>query len=727
MTLITDTMNSMSPTSVRMRDVGLLLLRVFAGLALALAHGWGKLPPSERFMAGVAEMGFPFAPVFAWAAGLSETVGGLLIALGLLTRPAAALVLVTMVVAAFVRQAGDPFLERELALLYGFVAMQFLLSGPGRLSLDALVRRRRAEQAVAPALLVALGAVLLLGVIGGCGGERAEARAEGPWRVAYVAPPGAVGALRGAQLGAEEVLRAGELVGRPLAVLTATATTPAETTAAARALIRQGAFAVIGGFDEASCRALDELATEEGVLFLNVGCRGEQLRSERGPNTFHVEASESVYRRFRGASEAPEPTLWHAGLTRYGAGQLNDRFERRFGQPPGADEWASWMAIKLLWEATLRAEGTDARGLTNFLIGPAARFDGHKGQPLTFEDHQLQQPLFVPVSEPDAPDGQEFGGAPGAGATLSLPLEGPLVLVSNEGSGDVAVVDGSSNRLLARIPVGSRPRGIHVSPDGRTAFVALSDDAPTQESDRDAIAVIDLRSGQVLRRFAGGTDPEQFAVSPDGGRLYVSNEDAGLASVTELQTGEVIAQHQVGIEPEGVAVSPDGRWVYVTAETSNTVSVIDTRRNEVVASFLVDIRPRAAAFSPDGETAYVTNEIGGTVSVVDAASHRVTDVIALEADLAKPVGVVVSPDSRWVYVANGHGHSVSVIDAGAKRVAAVVPVGRRPWGVALSADGSLLYTANGGSDDLSIVDTRSLEVIGTVEVGGRPWGVAIRP
>ena len=55
-------------------DVGLLGLRLFAGLALAFAHGRGKLPPSERFIAGAGDLGFPVPIVFAWAAALSEFV-----------------------------------------------------------------------------------------------------------------------------------------------------------------------------------------------------------------------------------------------------------------------------------------------------------------------------------------------------------------------------------------------------------------------------------------------------------------------------------------------------------------------------------------------------------------------------------------------------------------------------------------------------------------------------
>lgn len=152
-------MDSATPGSADARDFGLLLLRLFAGASLALAHGINKLPPSERFVGGVVDMGFPAAPAFAWAAGMAETFGGLLLAIGLLTRPAAFFIVVTMAVAAFLRQAGDPFVERELALLYGAVAMQFLFTGPGRLSLDALLRNRRAGPAVsAAALLVAIGA-----------------------------------------------------------------------------------------------------------------------------------------------------------------------------------------------------------------------------------------------------------------------------------------------------------------------------------------------------------------------------------------------------------------------------------------------------------------------------------------------------------------------------------------------------------------------------------------
>jgi putative oxidoreductase len=124
-------------TASRTTDFGLLVLRLFTGLALAFGHGINKLPPSERFLAGVVEMGFPAPLFFAWASGLAEFGGGLLLALGLLTRPAALLVAINMFVAAFIRQAGDPFKEVELAYLFLAVAVLYAVAGPGRLSLDA--------------------------------------------------------------------------------------------------------------------------------------------------------------------------------------------------------------------------------------------------------------------------------------------------------------------------------------------------------------------------------------------------------------------------------------------------------------------------------------------------------------------------------------------------------------------------------------------------------------
>jgi putative oxidoreductase len=123
--------------------LGLLALRLFAGLAIAFGHGVGKLPPTEGFVEATANVGFPLPVVFAWAAGLSEFLGGLLVALGLMTRPASLFLLITMLVAAFGAHGGEPFGDKEMALLYGAVFLCTLLAGSGRFGLDRFLAPRR--------------------------------------------------------------------------------------------------------------------------------------------------------------------------------------------------------------------------------------------------------------------------------------------------------------------------------------------------------------------------------------------------------------------------------------------------------------------------------------------------------------------------------------------------------------------------------------------------------
>lgn len=86
-------------------------------------------------------MGFPMPIVFAWAAGLSEFVGGLFLALGLFTRLSGFFIAFTMLVAIVGVHAADPFQKKELAFLYFFVATAFAIKGSGDWSIDSFLRK----------------------------------------------------------------------------------------------------------------------------------------------------------------------------------------------------------------------------------------------------------------------------------------------------------------------------------------------------------------------------------------------------------------------------------------------------------------------------------------------------------------------------------------------------------------------------------------------------------
>ena len=122
-------------------SLGLLLLRLVVGAAF-LFHGWGKIKdPFGWIPYDTAIPGFLQA-----AAAIAEFGGGAALILGLLTRLASLGLGSTMAVAASLHISnGDPFVSPtggpswELATVYLACSALFLLAGPGRFSLDAVL------------------------------------------------------------------------------------------------------------------------------------------------------------------------------------------------------------------------------------------------------------------------------------------------------------------------------------------------------------------------------------------------------------------------------------------------------------------------------------------------------------------------------------------------------------------------------------------------------------
>lgn len=324
------------------------------------------------------------------------------------------------------------------------------------------------------------------------------------------------------------------------------------------------------------------------------------------------------------------------------------------------------------------------------------------------------------------------------GTVPPLQAGGYRVLVTNERSGDLTVIDGPGRSVIATIALGKRPRGMKISPDGKRLYVALSgspiappgtdeDSLPPADKGADGIGVVDLDQLNLVTVLRGVSDPEQLAISADGRKLYIASEDTGQAVVMDAQSGQQLAVMPVGGEPEGVTLSPDGRWVYMSSEEDHQIAVIDTGSDQVVATLEVGQRPRFTEFSDDGALAFVSGENDGTITVVDARAHKVLRKWQLEGGaLVRPVGMTVSHDGKLLYTVTGRGRTLLAIDVQSGRQVASVEVGPRPWGVAISPDGATLFTANGNSNDVSVVDAATMQVTARIPAGNSPWGAVIQ-
>ncbi|HTI23749.1 MAG TPA: DoxX family protein [Kutzneria sp.] len=152
---------------MRSKDIGLLMVRVVAGLTMA-AHGtqylfgWfggGGLAGAATFF---SRSGYQHADLMAVIAGLSETLGGLGLTVGLFTPLAAAAIVGTMVNAMAVKWSGGFFAPRgvEYELLMAVAVAAVAIAGPGQFAVDRFVPVLRDHRVRHGVIGVALGIVV---------------------------------------------------------------------------------------------------------------------------------------------------------------------------------------------------------------------------------------------------------------------------------------------------------------------------------------------------------------------------------------------------------------------------------------------------------------------------------------------------------------------------------------------------------------------------------------
>lgn len=123
-------------------DLGLLIMRLGAG-SMILTHGFPKL---MRFFSDepIKFMDFlGLGPVISLSlAVFAEFVCAILIMIGFKTRLAAIPLMITMLTAALIAHAADPFGRKELPLLYFFIFVGILSFGGGKFSIDGITNQR---------------------------------------------------------------------------------------------------------------------------------------------------------------------------------------------------------------------------------------------------------------------------------------------------------------------------------------------------------------------------------------------------------------------------------------------------------------------------------------------------------------------------------------------------------------------------------------------------------
>lgn len=329
----------------------------------------------------------------------------------------------------------------------------------------------------------------------------------------------------------------------------------------------------------------------------------------------------------------------------------------------------------------------------------------------------------------------------------------------------VAVVRTDTNEVTQTIPVGDRPRGIAISPDGKEAYVANAGDGN--------VSVINTDTKTVVATIPVGDEPQGVAFAPDGATAYVTNVKDNTVSVIDTVTRTQTTSIAVGRSPQSiaVAVTPHGPRAYVPNFDDDTVTVIDlTTHTPLPDPLVVGEGPLGVVASVNGRRVYVTNfgaidtdkgdDNGDTVSFIDTEKNEVVDTNPDEGGVqhlqvgVEPAGVAVIPETALelvkrelradAFVANFLDATVSVITEEDINPELSTPsfnvafnprfnaVNNEPYAIAITPNGLRGYTTLFGSrkdegEVVQVFSTLAQQVVDTVRVGKKPFAIAIGP
>jgi putative oxidoreductase len=110
-------------------------------------HGAPKV--FEGKMMGIAAdleaLGWPLPTIQAFFATYIEFAGGILLVVGLFTRPVALAAMMLFAIISFVYLGDDPFVAKEKAFIFFLMSTYVFFNGPGRMSVDNFLFKRTVE------------------------------------------------------------------------------------------------------------------------------------------------------------------------------------------------------------------------------------------------------------------------------------------------------------------------------------------------------------------------------------------------------------------------------------------------------------------------------------------------------------------------------------------------------------------------------------------------------
>jgi len=340
--------------------------------------------------------------------------------------------------------------------------------------------------------------------------------------------------------------------------------------------------------------------------------------------------------------------------------------------------------------------------------------------------------------------------------TMAPPAPGTLLVLSKREQ-TLAIVDGASLAVVARVPVGHDPHEVIASADGRTAYVSNYGGGTYY-----TLAVVDLvaRSAQPSIELGALRGPHGLAFAD--GKPWFTAEAAKAIGRVDPATHTVDWILGTGQDrTHMIYVSADAKLIITTNVNSGTVSIIEQAAMRAPGGppgggpgappgappgngppaagapggpppgprtdwheTVVRVGNGSEGFdvAPDQKEVWVANAEDGTISVIDLATKRVT--ATLSPNVRGANRLKFSHDGKWVLVSSLRGGDLTVFDAAKRIEAKRIPVGHGASGIVVQPDSARAYVACSPDGYVAVVDLASMSVVAKIPAGNEPDGLA---
>lgn len=126
------------------QDSGLAFIRIIVG-AFMIFHGWEVFDAEKMkvYLTWESFKGFSSPSFMVYMGKIAELIAGILMTIGLFTRPAALVLIFTMLYISFLVGHGKVWYEDQHPFLFVLLGLVFFFTGPGKLSVDQLLFRNK--------------------------------------------------------------------------------------------------------------------------------------------------------------------------------------------------------------------------------------------------------------------------------------------------------------------------------------------------------------------------------------------------------------------------------------------------------------------------------------------------------------------------------------------------------------------------------------------------------